>query len=240
MIDINADLGEGVGNEAALMPLLSSCNIACGGHAGTATTMETAVNLAMQYGVKIGAHPSFPDIENFGRREMIMSHEVLRDSIERQLQALLTVLKTCGAALHHVKPHGALYNKAAKDHDTASVIIEACKCIPTSVYIYVPYKSVIADVARAHGVPIRYEAFADRNYNSDLSLVSRLEPDAVITDEETVFQHVYQMISEGRVKTLKGEKVPIKADTYCIHGDQPEAVKLLKGLKTRLTALNIS
>lgn len=229
-VDINADVGEGMNNEAQLMPFLSSCNIACGGHAGDKESMRNVVKLAKEHGVKIGAHPSFPDRENFGRTAMEMSCAALYASLKHQIDNLLMVLKEEQADLHHVKPHGALYNLAAADLKLAEVIVEVIKSYALPMQLYVPYGSVIADLAVQHNIPIVYEVFADRNYNDDLSLVSRTKKEALIHDVDVMFQHVYRMISLREVKTIDGTKVPIRVDTICVHGDNFEAIKLVENL----------
>ncbi|PTM09505.1 MAG: lactam utilization protein LamB [Bacteroidetes bacterium] len=234
-IDINADIGEGIGNEAELMPLLSSCNIACGGHAGNKDTMRMCINLAVQHNVKIGAHPSFPDIENFGRNEINMSCAALYQSVKNQIKDLMNVIKEEHAALHHVKPHGALYNLAARDKKTAEVIVEVMKSIHLPLKLYVPYGSVIAEVAITEGIPITYEVFADRNYNDNLSLVSRLKDNAVILDVDEMTSHIKSMILRNKVKSINGVEVSIKAETICVHGDNPEALKLIQNLRQNLT-----
>lgn len=183
-IDINADVGEGIGNESDLLPLISSCNIACGGHAGDETTMRNVVKLAVKHKVKIGAHPSFPDKENFGREIVDLSCAALFTEIKEQIKTLLKICREEQAQLNHVKPHGALYNLAAKDKNTAEVVIEVMKRFHQSIKLYVPYGSVIAEIAIQENIPIIYEAFADRNYNNDLSLVSRKKPNALIINSE--------------------------------------------------------
>ncbi|WOD43127.1 5-oxoprolinase subunit PxpA [Hwangdonia lutea] len=233
-VDINVDLGEGIGNESQLMPYISSCNIACGGHAGNTETMRAVVQLAKKHGVKIGAHPSFPDKENFGRIPMDMPSVVLYKSIKKQIRDLLNILKEEHARLYHIKPHGALYNLAAVDKKIAKTVIEAIKSIAIPVKLYVPYKSVIADVAIKNNLAIKYEAFADRNYNDDLTLVSRTHKNALITDDTALFNHVYRMISTGKVKTINDAEIVIKADTFCVHGDNLEAVNLVKTLRKNL------
>ena len=238
-IDINVDLGEGAGNESQIMPYISSCNIACGCHAGDSETMRTVVKLAKKYDVKIGAHPSFPDKEHFGRKAMEMSSTLLFTSIKKQIRDLLEVLKDENARLHHIKPHGALYNLATVDEKTAEIIIEAIKRIAIPVKLYVPYNSVIADMAIKNKISIVYEAFADRNYNEDLTLVSRSKNNALISDEIDMFNHVYRMISTNKVKTISGKEIALKADTFCIHGDNPKAVKMVKNLKSKLESKKI-
>jgi UPF0271 protein len=229
-IDINCDVGEGIGNEAALMPHISSCNIACGGHAGTIDTIDATIQLAQQYAVKIGAHPSFPDTVNFGRKILEMSPDDLQKSIEKQLNLMNERLAVLGAKLHHVKAHGALYNLSAIDEVTAKVLVKAIKNTTEEVFLYVPYNSVIERIALQHQMQIIYEGFADRNYNDDLSLVSRSEENALISDETAVFKQVYNMIINRKVTTISGLEVAIKASTFCIHGDHPKAISLVKKL----------
>ncbi|WP_298553299.1 5-oxoprolinase subunit PxpA [uncultured Algibacter sp.] len=234
IIDINVDTGEGIGNESQIMPYVSACNIACGGHAGDGETMRNAVKLAKQYGVKIGAHPSFPDKENFGRTRMDISCVALYTSIKNQIKDLVTILNEEHAALHHIKPHGALYNLAAVDEKVANVIVEAVKALAIPVKLYVPFNSVIANVAIKNNIQIIYEAFADRNYNDDLTLVSRNESNALISNSDLMFEHINNIILNKKVKTISGNFVPLKAETFCIHGDQPDGVNIVSNLVGRL------
>jgi len=238
-IDINIDVGEGIGNEALLMPYISSCNIACGGHAGDRDTMQAVVRLAKAHQVKIGAHPSFPDKVNFGRKVIDMSCVALFETVKHQIKELVCVLKTEHARLDHIKLHGALYNLAAQDKKTAQVIIEVLKCLMLPVKLYVPYKSVLANLAVQNNIEIAYEAFADRNYNSDLSLVSRLKKEALIHESGALFYHVFKMITEQKVKTIQGDDIEILADTFCLHGDHPNVVNLIRDLKEKLALHNI-
>jgi UPF0271 protein len=238
-IDINADIGEGIGNEADLMPLLSSCNIACGGHAGNLETMNWCVGLAKQYQIKIGAHPSFPDKENFGRKIVQISCSALYQTIKNQIKALMNVVRDQHASLHHVKPHGALYNLAATDKKTAEVIVEVMKSIHLPLKLYVPFGSVISEIAIKENIPITYEVFADRNYNEDLSLVSRAKENAIIKDVNVMTSHIRNIILNKKVKTINGVEVPLKAETICVHGDNPEALKLIKKLRQNLTDFEV-
>ncbi|MCO4822289.1 MAG: 5-oxoprolinase subunit PxpA [Flavobacteriaceae bacterium] len=239
-IDINVDMGEGMGNEHLLMPYISSCNIACGGHYGDRASMRRVVQLAKQYKVKIGAHPSFPDPENFGRKVMKMSFTALFVSVKSQIQEMMKVVNEEHAALHHVKPHGALYNQAAIDVEIANVIVEVMKSIALPLKLYVPYKSVIAKVAIKHNIPIVYEAFADRNYNSNLTLVARTESNAIIKDENELFEHVFKILTTEKVNTINGREVDIKANTICVHGDNSEVVNLIKFLSKKLNQNQIT
>lgn len=239
-IDINADVGEGLNNESDLMPYLSSCNIACGGHAGNLETMTTVVRLAKKHNIKIGAHPSFPDKENFGREVLDMPAADLYSSLKAQIRSLQKVLYSEKAQLHHVKPHGALYNLAAKDEKTAKITIEVIKSIALPIALYAPYKSVIAEIALKENINVIYEAFADRNYNDDLSLVSRKKENAVLNDKDTVLSHVLRMIQHQSVETINGVEVPVKASTFCVHGDTKNALQILKYLNLELPKKGIN
>lgn len=238
-IDINADLGEGLNNESMLMPYISSCNLACGGHAGSEKIMTSVAKLAKKYKVKIGAHPSFPDRENFGRTVVDMSAAALFYSVENQIKSLQIILREQHMQLHHVKLHGALYNLAASDQKTAEIIIEVMKCIKMPLKLYVPYNSIISKLALVEKIPTVYEVFADRNYNDDLTLVSRTEPNALITNPDLAFDHVYRMITQNEVKTVKGTYKSIKAQTVCVHGDTPSAIELVEHLHKRLSEKGI-
>lgn len=227
-IDINADVGEGLGNEAELMPFLSSCSIACGGHAGDENTMRSTINLAQQFNVKIGAHPSFPDKDNFGRIPLDISDNELLFSLKEQLRLFNNMLKSQDGSLNHIKPHGALYNLAAIDMHIAKVVVDLIKHEAKGAKLYVPYGSVIARLALNSGIEIVFEAFADRNYNSDLTLVSRQYNDALITDPEYAFNHCKTIIKEGKVSCINGLKHKIEASTFCLHGDNQNALSILK------------
>lgn len=239
VIDINVDVGEGVGNESQLIPYVSSCNIACGGHAGNIKTMRKVVKLATRHRVKIGAHPSFPDIENFGRKPMKMPCVALYASLKEQISDLMSIVSDEKALLHHIKPHGTLYNMAATDVKIATTIIEVMKSITLPIKLYVPYKSIIETLALQNNIPITYEAFADRNYNDDLTLVSRSCKDALIHDSDAMFEHVYRMVSNQKVKTISGAEVSIKAETFCVHGDNLQAADLIKKLRKNLESKGV-
>lgn len=238
-IDINCDLGEGIGNEALLMPYLSSCNIACGGHAGEEFTMNLVSELAARYNVKIGAHPSFPDRKNFGRKNMNMSPVKLKASLTKQINALKQILDRKNLKMHHVKPHGALYNLAARDPNIANSIVEVIKSFDANWVLFAPFGSVISEMAVQKGVKVMFEAFADRNYNEDLTLVSRSKSNAIIQDSETMFRHVHKIIFDGKVTTINGVEVELKADTICLHGDGVNVVNNLKELVAKLKQNNI-
>lgn len=229
-IDFNCDLGEGLDNEHLLMPYLSSCNIACGAHAGSVEVIDKVIALALSHDVKIGVHPSFPDKENFGRVVLEMTDVELQESLKDQLQLFKERAAMQDAAIHHVKPHGALYNLIAVDEEKATIVTKVVQHVFDKVKLYVPFNSKIEKVARAHGIEIVYEAFADRNYNDDLTLVSRSDPNATITDKEKVLAHVKRMFEESKVKTIEHNEREIKAETFCLHGDNEKAIEILKTL----------
>ncbi len=233
-IDLNCDVGEGVGNEAQLFPLISSCNIACGGHAGDAASIRKILKLAKQHGVKAGAHPSYPDRENFGRVSLDMKDEAFQASIQNQLTDFFMIADEEGIPVHHIKPHGALYNDIARDERLAKLFLAAAADYLDGRLLFVPFGSRIAELALITGVRVSYEAFADRNYNENLSLVSRKQENALITDPEAMMEHVLRMVKGQQVKTLDGSLLPIQAQTFCVHGDTPDAVSLLEKLHTFL------
>ncbi|WP_396589745.1 5-oxoprolinase subunit PxpA [Allomuricauda sp. R78024] len=233
-VNINCDVGEGVGNEARLLPLIKSCNIACGGHAGDLESMTEVVKLAKIHNVKVGAHPSYPDKANFGREVMTISDSELRQSILNQLRTFDEVLKKEEIQLHHIKAHGALYNETAKNGKLAELYLDTIKDYKSKACLYVPYGSVIASIAAEKGFKLQYEAFGDRNYNKDLSLVSRKLDNALIQEPEKVLQHILPIIKERKVKVVTGEKIKIKAETICIHGDTSSALEILMYLSQEL------
>ncbi len=232
-VDINCDLGEGMSNDAQIMPYISSCNIACGGHYGDKSSISETIKLALKYKVNIGAHPSFPDKENFGRKIMDISESDLYESLCQQILIFSQICKEEGARLHHVKLHGALYNLAAKDPITAKIVVKSLNATCSGARIYTPYQSELARLAKSN-FKVIYEAFADRRYHSNLQLVSRDRDDAVITDLDDAWKHLYNMLENGKVKTVEGESISIKADTFCVHGDQPEAVNLVQYIAKKL------
>lgn len=229
-IDINCDVGEGVGNEQELMPFIQSCNIACGGHAGNESLMQEIVMLAIKYKVNIGAHPSYPDIENFGRVSIKIGRNELAESLLKQIDTLHRIIVNCDGKLNHIKAHGALYNDLMTNEELSYQYINIIGAYKNDVILYLPEKSVIARIAVKNGFRVVYEAFADRNYMDDLGLVSRKEKNAVISDPNIVLDHVLDMKNKGVVTTITGNKLPIKATTFCVHSDTNNAVDLVKYL----------
>jgi UPF0271 protein len=233
-IDINCDVGEGLQNEAQLFPFISSCNLACGSHAGDVETMIYVIGLAVKHGVKIGAHPSYPDRDHFGRKSMSLPSEEFKKSISAQVDLLATLIRDHGVSMHHIKAHGALYNDLAKDKELAKTYLESILLYRNKISLYVAYGSVIAGEAIKMGFKITYEAFGDRNYRKDLSLVPRSEANALITDPKLVLKHLLLMIKKGKVQVAPGDLVPIEAKTYCIHGDTVSAYEILMYLSEEL------
>lgn len=228
MIDINCDVGEGLNNEHLLMPYIASCNIACGGHAGDVATMINVVELAKKYHVKIGAHPSYPDKENFGRKSIQLSEEELKNTIAHQIKTLGKIVSDFGLQIHHIKPHGALYNDIAKDKSLAKIFLDAIQEYRSKYALYVPYGSAIEKEALRKGFNIIYEAFADRNYNDDLSLVSRKESNAILTNVDQIVEHISQIKEKGKVRTISGQLLELKASTFCVHSDTNNSVAIVK------------
>lgn len=229
-MDINCDLGEGIGHDADLMPYLSSCNIACGGHAGDRETMLSTMRLAKEHDVKIGAHPSFEDRPNFGRKEMYVPRERLRSQMIHQIAELAALARLEDVEIHHVKPHGALYNMAARSSDLARLIVNVLGFFKEDLVLYVPFGSQMERKAKEAGVPHALEAFADRNYDDSFALVSRSDPKAVITDPKEIRERVERMIRKGEVVSATGKVRQVDINTICIHGDNPAAVDIAREL----------
>lgn len=228
LVDINVDIGEGMPNEAELMPWVSSCNIACGGHAGDLMTLQNSIELAVAHGVRIGAHPSYPDRKRFGRSPMDISIEELESAISHQLMDFKIGLKSTGAALHHVKAHGALYHRLAQDPVVAYVYLRKVEEIMGHCIIYAPPRSVLYEMAKNEGFEVWAEGFLDRRYHRDLSLVSRGSSEAILSSPEEVLQQLLSMIRDQKVANIEGDFTPISARTFCIHGDHPMSVQILQ------------
>ncbi len=238
-VDLNCDMGESfgawtMGNDAALMDYVSSVNIACGFHAGDASVIRKTIETALKKGVAVGAHPSFPDLQGFGRRTMSLSVQEVFDIVLYQVAAVKGICEVLGGKLHHVKPHGALYNQAAKDANLAKAIAEAVKAIDGNLILYGLSGSCLISEAEKIGLQTASEVFADRTYQSDGTLTPRNLPNALISDTEKAVSQVWQMISEQFVMAANGEKVSLKAETVCIHGDGAHALKFAKTINARL------
>lgn len=229
-------MGEGfgayeIGNDSALMNLISSANIACGFHAGDASIMRKTTEIAIEKGVAVGAHPSFPDLQGFGRRNMALSPQEVYDICVYQISAMFGVVRALGGKLHHVKPHGALYNMAAKDAKLAESIAKATKAIHPNLILYGLAGSYLISEAEKIGLQTASEVFADRTYQNDGSLTPRTQSNALIKSTEDAINQVVMMIEEGEVIATDGTKVQLKADTVCVHGDGEHAVEFATELR---------
>ncbi|MGM9480952.1 5-oxoprolinase subunit PxpA [Roseateles sp. NT4] len=223
-VDLNADLGEGAPDDAELLALVSSANIACGWHAGDARVMQATVAAALERGVAIGAHPSYPDRENFGRSEMQLAPADVRADLIYQIGALDALVRAAGGRLHHVKPHGALYNQAARDPALADAIAGAVLDVNPSLALYGLAGGELLKAAERAGLRAVAEVFADRGYRADGSLVPRSQPGAFVEDTEEAVARTLRMVSDGVVQAVSGEIVPLQAQTICLHGDGAHAL----------------
>ena len=233
--DINCDMGEGIGNDELIIPFINSANIACGYHAGDAVTMQQTVELCVKYNVAIGAHPSFFDRTNFGRIEINIDSAEVYDLISQQLFVLNEIVTGFDIKLHHVKPHGALYNMSAGDAELANTIARAVKDFDASLILFGLSGSQSIIEAKVIQLNTASEVFADRTYQDDGSLTPRSQPNALIEDTDKAIQQVLQMIKEGTVTTISGKIIPIVAETICIHGDGKHAVEFAKAIYKAMT-----
>jgi UPF0271 protein len=230
-IDLNCDMGElpeaiADGTQKELMRHISSANIACGGHAGDAQTMRATIEQALHHNVAIGAHPGYEDRANFGRLELQTSPQEISASVYKQVLALEEIASTLAARIVHVKPHGALYNQAARNREIARAIADGLSCWRTDVVLVGLAGSAMLEEFRAAGFAVAAEAFADRRYEPDGSLRSRKFPDALLQDPEEAASQALQIVQEGRVITSDGSRIALHAGTICIHGDTPGATKI--------------
>ncbi len=233
-IDINCDLGEGIGNEKDILPYISSANIACGYHAGDTDTMKKTIELCLQFDVSIGAHPSFADRKNFGRTNMNLNTEELNKIMLDQINILSDIATSFGTKIHHIKPHGALYNMAARDFNLAYTLTQAVKQLDPSLSFFGLANSAMEEASQASGLRFVGEAFADRTYQNDGSLTPRSNPNALIEKEEEAIKQLLQVIKSGTVTSLSGQTIPLSAKTICIHGDGKNAVLFARTLHRTL------
>jgi len=238
-VDLNCDLGESfgaykLGVDEEILPFVTSANIACGFHAGDPAVMRKTVMLALKNGVAIGAHPGLPDLVGFGRRQMDISPQEAYDIVVYQLGALAAFVKAEGASMQHVKPHGALYNMAAKSKPLSAAIAEAVYKVDSGLILFGLAGSELVAAGEKIGLQVAHEVFADRTYQQDGSLTSRKQPDALITNQEEAVQQVVRMIKEGQVLSRQGQDIPVKADTVCIHGDGKHALEFARKIREYL------
>ena len=233
-VDINADLGEGAGHDEELFELISSANIATGFHAGDSDSMHAAVSAAKKHGVAVGAHPSFFDRENFGRKELKISSPEVFDAVAYQLGVFQAIASAVDVQPNHVKPHGALYNMAVRDDKLADAIARAIESIDPKLILFAPDKSELARAGEANALQIAHEIFADRNYLNDGWLVPRTRPDALLRDPKEAAGRVLRMLREHKVRSVEGCDVEVRGETICVHGDTPGAVEFARELRSQL------
>ena len=234
-IDLNCDMGESygawkMGADAEVMPFISSANIACGFHGGDPATIRKTVRLALDHGVAVGAHPSLPDLQGFGRRAMKISPQDMYDLVVYQAGAVDGFARAAGSRLHHVKCHGALYNMAANDEALSEAMARAARDLG-GIMLYALSNSKMMETAIRLGVPVAGEVFADRGYSDDGTLAPRDRPGGMIEDAAEAVARALAMIEQGHVTSLSGKRVPVSADTLCLHGDQPGAVAFAKAIR---------
>lgn len=239
-IDLNADLGEGAPHDAELLALVSSANISCGAHAGDADSIASAIHLAHAHAVRIGAHPSYPDRVNFGRKFMQLAFPSLRNHLLYQLHALRGIVHSQGAQLTHIKPHGALYNQAAMDARLAEDLVLIFQEFDPQIAIVGLAGSQLIHRANQLGMRTIAEGFADRRYTAQGTLEPRSVPDAVIHDSQQAVAQCLEMICEGRVTTTQGQRVKVQIDSICLHGDTPEALCFARAIVAALDAEGIA
>jgi UPF0271 protein len=243
-VDLNCDLGESfgryrIGADEALMRYITSANIACGYHAGDPLVMDRTVRLAVEHGVGIGAHPSFPDLVGFGRRAMQLSSEEIENCILYQVGALAGFARAAGVELAHVKPHGALYNMAAEDLELAKAIVHGIARFSEELIMVCLAGSAMVEAAEEAGLRVAREGFADRAYNPDGTLLSRKLPCALIEDSKLAAERAIRMVRDGVVVAHTGEEIPLRVDTICVHGDTPAAVGMAEIIRGGLEAAGI-
>ena len=233
-VDLNADVGEGMGDDVALLDIVTSANIACGLHAGDARTMADTVALCLRRGVAIGAHPSFDDREGFGRRDMNIAPEAARALVLRQIEAVATIAAAAGARLKHVKAHGAMYNMAARDPVLAGAIAEAVREFDSNLLLVGLAGSALMVAGESAGLRVASEAFADRAYRKDGTLVPRSQPGALIEDADLAVARALDMVRTAAVRSIDGAMVAVRAETICVHGDTPGAAAMAGVLRAAL------
>jgi UPF0271 protein len=243
-IDLNADVGESfgawsIGDDAHLIPLVSSVNVACGAHAGDPLTIERTVALAVAAGAAVGAHPGYPDLAGFGRRDLAMSRAELEASIVHQVGAVAAFARAAGTELRHVKAHGALYNRAATDPETAEAFAHAVRRVSTELVLVALAGSIALDAGEAAGLPVAAEGFPDRALETDGRLRSRRLDGAVLTDPSEVARRAVSMAVDGRVSAVDGSAVAMATDTLCIHGDTPGAPAIARAVRAALEAAGV-
>lgn len=238
-IDLNCDMGESLGlwtmgQDADILPYVTSANIACGFHAGDPSTMRRTVQMAIKQGVALGAHPGLPDLVGFGRRAMDISPDAAYDLVVVQIGALAAVASSQGGRLHHVKAHGALYHMTVNHTEFALAVAHAVFDVDPKLVLYALATSVQVDIARKLGLQVAQEVFCDRSYQADGTLTPRSKPNAMITDPDVAVQQILTMLQHGKIISQQGTEVQVQADTLCIHGDQPNAMLFASRIRLAL------
>lgn len=238
-VDLNCDLGESyglfkIGNDEEVLKHITSANIACGFHAGDHNVMMETVKMAKAQGVKIGAHPGFPDIQGFGRRDMHLTQQEIYNLVVYQIGAIEAVAKACGTKVFHVKPHGALYNIAARDQRVADAIAQAVLDVNSDLVLFGLAGSKLVKAGVEKGLKVANEVFADRNYQPGGTLTPRSQSNAMIHDSEYAIERVIHMVKQGKVRAVDGSEIEMKADTICVHGDEPQTMVFVVKLKQAL------
>ncbi|BAE51801.1 LamB/YcsF family protein [Paramagnetospirillum magneticum] len=239
-VDLNSDLGEAMGDDEAMLGVVSSANIACGFHAGDAMVMSRTVQAAMARGVGIGAHPGYADREGFGRRPMSLSAAGIEAILAYQIGALQGIARACGATVRHVKPHGALSNLAAVDREAALAVARAIRAADAGLIFLAPSGSAMVAAGHEVGLAVVEEVFADRNYDPAGNLLPRSHPQAMIHDPQEAAANVLRMVTQGTLRSLDGKDIPCRAQSVCVHGDDPHAVALARHLRDVLTGAGIA
>ncbi len=238
-VDLNADLGEGVGNDAAILDFVTSANIACGGHAGDPVIMASTIELAKRKGVAIGAHPGFRDREGFGRRMIQISPEDVHDLVEEQVRSLLELTRAADVSMQHVKPHGALYNAAATNAAIADAIATGVAAVDPSLILFGLANSELIAAGERAGLRTAAEAFADRTYGPDGTLTPRSEPNALIDDQDVAVLQAIRLVTDRKVRSLDGADIDLDVDTICLHGDSPQGAAIAQATREGLEAAGI-
>ena len=233
-VDLNSDLGEGAGHDDEILSLVSSANIACGFHAGNPASIFNSISAAKEKGVAVGAHPSLDDRKNFGRTEMQLSAAEAYALVAYQVGAFHGLCAAAGMEMNHVKPHGALYNMAVRNRELSEAIAHGVLAVNARAILFAPAGTELFRAAQELGLQTAAEVFADRNYNSDGTLVSRTEPDALLHDPAAAAERVVRMLMEGKIRAVDGSDVSVKAETICLHGDKPDAVEFARTLRAHL------
>lgn len=239
-VDLNADLGEGAGFDSEILEIVTSANISCAVHAGDAVSIWQTIRDAAERNVAVGAHPSFPDRENFGRVEMKLAPAEVFAHVSYQLGAFATLATAASTRVTHVKPHGALYNMAARDDELANAIVQAMLVVDPYLLLFAPPNSALERAGEAAELHVVREVFADRNYLADGSLVPRTRSDALLTNAEEAAKRVGRILREGKVMSVEGHDVDLRAETICVHGDTPGAVEFVRNLRVELELLGIN